>query len=184
MRSVRRAVWTYPAGLAGVTASSVRLHVARGQTLCVQARARDSAGNVEVWRSASFTCAVRALDDSDLQRSGFIEIVHNDAFYANGRPSVLHFGAKRWLGSVPKGSRVGVLLTTRPELERVLSWRFPGIDPYTDGAPATVHHRMFITLVNRSTRDGRVTVFQPYHYRTVPFEGLTVIPRWVTAGYS
>ena len=184
MRSPKPAAWAYPETLAGVTVNTVRLHVARGYTLCVQARARDTAGNVEPWRSGSYTCAVRALDDSDLPRSGSIQIVHNDAFYTDGRASVLRYGARRWLGGVPKGSMVGVLLTTRPEFERVLSWRFPGLGRYCDGAPAKLRHGVFVTLDNRSTRDGRVTIFQPYHYRTVPFEGLTVIPHWVTAGYS
>ena len=184
MRSKVRAPWTYPAPLQGATATKVRLHVRPGVTLCVQARARDAAGNVEPWRSGSWTCAVRALDDHALKHSGRIEVVSNRVFYNNGRARVLHQGAKMWLGGIPKGSWVGVLLTTLPNPDRTLDWRFPGTHGGTVGDGARVRHSRFVTLDNRATRDGRVVVEQPYNYRSLPLEGLTVIPRWVVNGHS
>jgi hypothetical protein len=69
MRAPTRSEWTYPAALLGLTTTSVRLYVRPGHTVCVQARARDTAGNVEPWRSHSYACSVRALDDSALKRT-------------------------------------------------------------------------------------------------------------------
>jgi hypothetical protein len=177
--AARRARWTYPAELQGISRTTITPYVAAGDTICIQVRGRDTLGNLEPWHQEwPYTCQSRALDDSKLHRSGPMRVVENKHFW-HGHARVLYPGGHLWLNGLRKGAHAGVLMTVLPDETRGGSWSIPGWPSMAPiGRPAKPAYSQAIDYVNTAKWKGRLLISWDGRV-TQPFEGAAIYPRWM-----
>lgn len=119
MRSSRQAAWRRPARLQGLVITPderrtgqvqarkrLRLRLARGEIMCMSARASDSAGYVGPWTDR--ICLTRFLDDRRLARHGAVRTVRDRSIWG-GAASHLDRGGSLTLRRVPQGAGIVAL---------------------------------------------------------------------------
>lgn len=109
--------WRRPASWQSIPRQQLRLSgLSRGSTYCFATRAHDVAGNVSRWTAAK--CAVYALDDRDLTRSGAWRMLSADRYYRATALSTTSTWKPLGLRRV-RADAAWLLATTCPDCGRV-----------------------------------------------------------------
>ncbi|HET7899561.1 MAG TPA: CHAP domain-containing protein, partial [Candidatus Nanopelagicales bacterium] len=134
--------WTEPATWSGLTATSLRLGIAKGVDYCFSVRAHNRAGQIGPWSASR--CTTAPLDDSSFSsKSSGWRVGASPLFYGGSAMRAWTQGAW-WKLSGVAATRLALVATTSPNGGRVAVWvnrtRVAVIDL---SSPTVVYQKVF-----------------------------------------
>jgi hypothetical protein len=163
--------WTVPVGWRSLSAGTVDVALAAGQTRCLSVRAADNAGNWSAWSSSR--CVGRAVDDRALSRSAGWARLDDASAYAGGVTASVRDGATLSLPGA-RGRRVGVLVGTGPDGGRIAVYLGRHLVGRLSLGSSTLTASRLLMLPAFAPRSGTLRVVVLTRGRAVRIDGVVV----------